>query len=478
MLELFEWILTHYQKILFGVLVLWAAEYAYTRPYSIGDPNSYVALIVGQLLLLAIFHYKKVFFSVVMIAFLWAGLTIPLKGVWGAARWPVLLCAATVGLILWAKEDRQHFGAMHLAGFFCVIAAMTSAVVSSFPRIAFLKASSLLLLLLYASSGARLAMLHRERQFARDLLNVCEGLGYLTAALYFGAHLEIFGNPNSLGAVAGVVLAPMAMWGVAIADSPVLLRRRQISLAVCVVLVVVSRARAGLLSSIVAAAFLLLCLKRYRLFVRSAAIGIAAVALIGLWDPTLITTTTEGVNSNLIYKGHREKGLFGSREKPWNATMATIRENPFFGGGFGTTATGADSDTGAYAVATSAGTSREHGNSYLALLEWVGLLGLVPFVFLIAGVILEIKTVAIYMLRTLDDRHPAVPLAMVCLAGLVGATFEDWMFAVGYYLSVFFWSMAYCLVDMTRNSIQPEPVRVQERSRSPWQGVVAPFLPP
>ncbi len=33
-------------------------------------------------------------------------------------------------------------------------------------------------------------------------------------------------------------------------------------------------------------------------------------------------------------------------------------------------------------------------------------------------------------------------------AGLAHAAFEDWMFAVGYYLSVFFWAMAFILVDL------------------------------
>ncbi len=69
---------------------------------------------------------------------------------------------------------------------------------------------------------------------------------------------------------------------------------------------------------------------------------------------------------------------------------------------------------------------------------------------------MEVATVCNYMLRTLDGSHPAVPLAMICLAGLVGAVFEDWLFAVGYYLSVFVWSLAFCLVDVTRHPIAAE----------------------
>jgi len=83
MVGLGEWLLKHYQKVLMVVLVLWGAHYAYTRPYSLGDPTTYVALIVGELLLVEVFHYRRVFFWVLMASFLWAGLTLPLK-VFGA----------------------------------------------------------------------------------------------------------------------------------------------------------------------------------------------------------------------------------------------------------------------------------------------------------------------------------------------------------------------------------------------------------
>jgi len=477
MVKLGEWVLEHYQKILLAVLVLWAAEYAYTRPYSLSDPNTYVALIVGELLLVGVFYYRQVFFGVVMVSFLWAGLDLPLKGVWGAARWPILLVAAIVGLVLWVKEERQHFGTMHLVALACAVAALTSATVSAFPRIALLKASSLSLLLLYASGGARIAILNHEREFVHRLVGVAEIMGYLTAACYFGLHFEFFGNPNSLGAVAGAVLVPLAVWAVWMANTPFLRRRRVISLAVAVALLVSSRSRAGLLSSGLTAAFFLLSLKRYRLFLRVATSCVAMVAVVGLWNPDLIWKTSEDVNADLIYKGHRERGLLGSREKPWNDTMETIREHPYLGGGFGTTATGADRDAGAPAFATAVGTSREHGNSYLALLEWVGLLGILPFLFLIGGILLEIKTVGMYMLRTSDGAHPAVPLALVCLSGLIGAAFEDWLFAVGYYLSVFTWSMAFCLVDLTRNRIEPEPASAGVSSFPFWRGADLGFLP-
>ena len=47
-----------------------------------------------------------------------------------------------------------------------------------------------------------------------------------------------------------------------------------------------------------------------------------------------------------------------------------------------------------------------------------------------------------------DADRSAVPAAAIVLSGLVHATFEDWMFAVGYYICVFFWVIAFILVDL------------------------------
>jgi hypothetical protein len=52
------------------------------------------------------------------------------------------------------------------------------------------------------------------------------------------------------------------------------------------------------------------------------------------------------------------------------------------------------------------------------------------------------------MNRTADPRNYSIPLAMVVLSGLCHATFEDWIFAVGSYLSVYFWVFAFLLADL------------------------------
>jgi hypothetical protein len=42
---------------------------------------------------------------------------------------------------------------------------------------------------------------------------------------------------------------------------------------------------------------------------------------------------------------------------------------------------------------------------------------------------------------------PLIPIVGVVIAGLVNAGFEDWLFAMGYYLCVVFWGLAFVLVD-------------------------------
>src|SRR5208283_5043635 len=119
-----------------------------------------------------------------------------------------------------------------------------------------------------------------------------------------------------------------------------------------------------------------------------------------------------------------------------------------FGTGYGTSPTGEDPGFDYGVVASSTQTLREHGSSYMTIAEWVGLLGGLPFVALLAVTASNVWRVCAWMQRTADPRHYSIPLAMVVLAGLVHAAFEDWLFAVGYYVCVYFWIFAFLLADL------------------------------
>ena len=88
-------------------------------------------------------------------------------------------------------------------------------------------------------------------------------------------------------------------------------------------------------------------------------------------------------------------------------------------------------------------------------------MGILPFATLLFLAARMIVQVCLWMRRTSNPYHPAIPLAMMLLAGMVHAFFEDWMMAVGYYLCVFFWIGAFWLVDL-----MPAPVPVAVRAAS------------
>ena len=108
---------------------------------------------------------------------------------------------------------------------------------------------------------------------------------------------------------------------------------------------------------------------------------------------------------------------------------------------------------------------------------YVGMLGVIPFVLLLGYLLFNIARTVIWMFRTGDPAHGAIPVAMVLVAGLVHAFFEDWLFAVGYYLCVFFWSMAFIFQDQTRSFVQADWRSVNSWRNHPVAqqlGVIAP----
>jgi O-antigen ligase len=426
---------------LFGIYL------AIYRPAYLTSVRDLGALIFLQLLLAVIWNYRQRFFPVLLLIFLWAGTDIPLSSIWTSGRWLVLAVGALAGLVIYVKDENHHFGMFHLAAFVSVLSALISAMVSSYPATAMLKALSLLLLFLYGAAGARLAVVGRETSFFSGLLVACEIMVYGTAIAYFVLGLQFFGNPNSLGAVAGVVLAPLLLWGILISETKITRRRRSVAFGLSLVLLFFSFARAGIMAGAVSCVLLCVALRRYRLLIKGASVAALAAILIYTVAPRP-SEQPDSITSVFVYKGHRDSGVLGSRQSPWQKTVSVIQDHPWFGSGFGTSPVSADENllTGKYA--SNASIAREHGNSYLAILEWVGLLGVVPFFILLSFIAVKIIRVLTWMRRTGDPRHAAVPIAAVLAAGLVHALFEDWLFAVGYYLCVFFWSYAFVLFDL------------------------------
>jgi O-antigen ligase len=287
----------------------------------------------------------------------------------------------------------------------------------------------------------------REGAFFGGLVTACEATSYLLGVCYL-VRYDIFGNPNNEGAALGVAIVPVLLWGVLITEERQARRHRIVALGVACFLLYSTHCRAGILASAVAFTTMCLALKRMTLLLKGAFVFVFLIAVLGVVQPEQFDSLVTSFTHNAIYKGKPElDGLLQSRQTPWQDTIEVIKASPWLGNGFGTDATKASAWSGIM-FATPDSSVREHGSSYLALVDYVGLIGIVPFVLLLVSLLHMIYNTCGWMRRTGSPHHYAVPLAMVCIAGLVHAIFEDWLFAVGSYLNVFFWTSAFILCEV------------------------------
>jgi O-antigen ligase len=422
---------------------------AYSRPGYFTSPVFLGGFLLFEAMLVASWLYRRIFLPIVLLAFLFAGVDLPVGGIWVAGRWFFLALGAAVGSFVMLRERNHYFKLFHGLAILAAVAALVSSAVSHYPAFALLKASSLLLLFLYAGTGARLAASGRESRFVTGLLLGCEIFVAVMALLYL-AGIEAMGNPNSLGAVMSVFAAPTLLWGTLIDDTPIVHQRRMLLFAVAAYLTWYSHSRASLLAAFFSCSLLCLCLRRYRLFAQGILILVILAAASAILDPDAFWATMRSTEESVVYKDRDiSMGVFASRQEPWKNAMEGIRKHLWFGSGFGTTDTGTDANAHLGKFASSSQVASENGSSYLSIVTWVGVLGVLPFAFLLCSLLAKVVRTCLWMLNTSSPYHLAIPLAMVVVAGLIDAGFEDWLFASGYYLCVFFWSMAFILTDYT-----------------------------
>jgi len=436
-----------------GLLLL---LFAMTRPEYFTSQMYLAGLLGLECLVAAVWLYKRAFFPVFIVTFLLAGMDLPVGSAFRLGRWVILGAGAVVGTVMMLKERRHHFGYFHALALFAVLAATVSAAVSRYRFQSSMKVLSLALLFLYAATGVRLAVSGRENRFFAGLLTGCEIFVAAIAAFYL-AGKEVMGNPNSLGVVMGVVAAPILLWGTLLKQEASAHRRRVFFFVVAMYLTFSSQARAALLAALVSCGLLCLVLRKYRLF--GLGVGVLAIvaAFTAIVKPEVFSNMISASTSAVVYKGKDpSEGIMASRSSPWLDTIDAIQKHFWFGTGFGTSDNGDVGNEQIGRFASSSAISSEHGSSYLAIFSWVGVLGVLPFVLLLCTVVAKLAQTVLWMLRTREAAHAAVPLAIVSLAALIHAVFEDWMFAPGYYLCVFFWSIAFLLVDQAPSLTVPD----------------------
>jgi len=428
-----------------SILPFLLAYFAYRRPGYFSSQTYLGGLILLEFLLAGVCLYRRVFFPVVIIAFLLAGVDLPVGSFWKSARWLFLAVGALVGTFIMLKDRLYHFRLFHSVATFVVLTSLISAAVSNYPKVALLKVLSLFLLFLYTATGARIAAKGRENRFFGGLIIGCEIFVGATAMLSF-LGIEAMGNPNSLGEVMGIVGAPILLWGVLIGESQTVNRRRWVLYLMSLYLTFHSHARAGMAAAFISSCILCIALRRYKLVVQGVVVLLILFAAGAIFRPESLDSL---VTSTLYKESGEERGLLASRETPWNTAVENIREHPLFGTGLGTTAKGGDANEEQGQFSSSSNITAENGSSYLAIVSGVGLVGTLPVLFLLLLIVGKVFRTFMWMRTSGSPLHPAVPLAIVMVAALVHATFEDWMFAPGNYMCVFFWSLAFILADVT-----------------------------
>ena len=443
---------------IFGMLIIAALLILLTamRPGYVTNVTYLSGVLLFELILVSVWHYEKWFFAILMLSFLLAGSSLPLAGAATAARWVFLGVGVLVGVIKWGARGEKHgFSAIHMVALLCVISALVSAMDSTRTQFSLLKTSSLLLLFLYASFGARVAVADRTAEFFRGFVMACEALTLISGFLYVGLGYPLFGNPNSLGAIMGVAVIPVLLWSFLISEDRQVRHRRAAALCLAGYLLTSSGSRAGLLAVAVTLTVTCVALRRTDLLLKGSFVLVFLITAVGVLRPTRFDSLVSSFTEQLIYKGKMDQGLFGSRTTPWQETVAVIKESPWFGSGFGTDRVRGQAPESVFR--TIEGANREHGSSYMALLQYVGLLGAVPFVIMLLLILSRIVRTCLWMRRTGDAHNYAVPLAMLCLAGMLHAVFEDWLISPGYYLTLLFWSSAFLLSDYAPRQTEEVP---------------------
>jgi O-antigen ligase len=242
-------------------------------------------------------------------------------------------------------------------------------------------------------------------------------------AYFMGNFKGSFYNANVLGHLIGMLGVPYAV--------TVALRGRSqfyvglVLLSLLVFFQVESRSRAGVLSALISASYILLCVRKRLGALSRALLVFAVVAGIGLVaaHPGFLLSKWDdmGVASPL-----------GTRAYLWRAHLDAIDRRPLFGWGLGVNPVSFRDYVPDNFVDT------EKGSSYIALPEELGVpfaaIVLTSFVFFAMAVTKSVRQ----DLRGAGKALEALPVAII-LSGLVHALFESWLFYFGNPMSLLFW---------------------------------------
>ena len=355
-------------------------------------------------------------------------------------RW-FLLSLFSVSLMIRWLHYRQKPRAVPiwvmLAGFATL--ALLSTAYSVEPALTFAKAGSFVILLIaafcYAGMPTRFGEQSGRLLRAFEWTTVAVLVACIISPEYFGDSGFFrgpFGNPNTLGlifAITGPIFVARATMSES-AKAP----QRAFAIIGCVAviaLLLASRSRGGIVALAFAVLWLLYFGRRKVFWVATALFAILTSSLL-LVSPQ---TSTE-IHQGFVLKG--SSSLMESRESSIEASVRGAKAGGWLGLGFGVSLE-ADPWTGGFSSGTA---TREKTNSYLGLMEEVGIVGTI----LIAYPILRILVATTFYLsrrrRQGALKGPDLSMAVLTaciIGGALNASVEAWLTAAGSFSTIMFW---------------------------------------
>jgi hypothetical protein len=254
--------------------------------------------------------------------------------------------------------------------------------------------------------------------------------GVSTQAGYFAGP---FANPNSLGAFIPFLAPVMLLKLLRSLDKRPLIRVANVVLPIAYFIFLLrSRSRAGLAATFLASGSWLYFSyrKAFGLFVGGT---LLAAVIAALYLPGYV----ESLNRAYVFK--EGSYVLQTREKTLGATWDAAKENPLTGVGFGASKGYSEDWEFAY---ESWAAGREKGNSYLGLVEEVGLIGSGFLLFPLAWVLLAATRRLMFLrkLHQLPEEFWVVLTLSACLVGgLTDAFMEAWLTVAGSFSAVLLW---------------------------------------
>jgi O-antigen ligase len=402
-------------------------------------------LVVITAVLFSTLAFPQYLALVTMLAFVAAGTHVANPGgVLNRYRWAVLVILA-VGLILRSSmatgSSRWHPTQFSIGLFICWAAFSSTYSVNALMTI--LKAAAVGCLLLGSLLYGRLESQGGPESHCRilDHLYWCAalvGVGCLLGVLHIipskNVHFQgPFGNPNHLGAFIALIAPAVVFRVYQSAKQAPLARAANYALAgLYVVVLLMSRSRAGILGTFCGCAWWLLFASRkaFSWFVTTAIlVGVILVA----YSPAYV----ESLNRTYVEKDSRY--ILHSRGQLISDTWEAAWENPLTGVGFGT----AKGYSEEWEFEFGSGTAgREKMNSVLGLMEEVGLVATAFLLYPLAWVMVA----SLRRLKLLQRFHPGsgefwtiITLSACLIGGFVDSMAEAWLVAAGFFSCVMFW---------------------------------------